>query len=457
MAVTDLDRVRRANTGAPPPPKRPSGLAHVVAVARRPIVWGSALLVAIAVAGWFLFGGEDTASGEPIVVAATRGDIEDTVTALGSLQPKDYVDVGAQVSGQLKTLAVKIGDTVTKGQFLAEIDSTVQAQKVQADRDSLNALQASLAEKVAQASLAHAQQARQAALLKIGATPKDTYQVAEAAAKSADAQVAGVKAQIAQAQAQLNGDSATLGYSKIYAPMAGTVVSITSLQGQTLNASQTAPVILRIGDLSTMTVWTQVSEADVPKLRAGMNAYFTTLGSPDRRWTGTLRQILPTPEVVNNVVLYTALFDVANPTGQLLPQMTAQVFFVSQSAKGAITVPVAALHYGHPDGAAGAHRSSGQHRQGQSQSGNAAQHRPAGNVAGQPRPAWVTVVKDDGSTETRRVRVGVSNRVSAEILSGLAEGERVVAGTRQADAPSRAGQQQRGGNRGGPGGGGRFP
>src|SRR5262249_18559497 len=147
-------------------------------------------------------------------------------------------------------------------------------------------------------------------------------------------------------QQTLKADTTTLGYSKIYAPMDGTVVSVTSLQGQTLNASQQAPIILRIGDLSTMSVWTQVSEADVPKLRIGMSAYFTTLGQPDIKWPGVLRQIQPTPTVVNNVVLYTAVFDVDNPKGTLLPQMTAQVFFVSEGAKNVITVPLAALHYG---------------------------------------------------------------------------------------------------------------
>ncbi len=446
MAIDDLARIRKARAGEATPPPVRRGLAARMGVAvRRPVVWGAIGLVALLAGAYWLFGGESSSGGEPIVVTVTRGDIEDTVTALGALQPKDYVDVGAQVSGQLKTLAVKVGDTVTKGQFLAEIDSTVQAQKVQADRDSLNALQASLVEKQAQANLAHAQQARQAALLKIGATPRDTYQVAEAAAKSADAQVAGVRAQIAQAQAQLNGDAATLGYSKIYAPMSGTVVSITSLQGQTLNASQTAPVILRIGDLSTMTVWTQVSEADVPKLRAGMPAYFTTLGTPNKRWTGTLRQILPTPEVVNNVVLYTALFDVENPTGQLLPQMTAQVFFVASSAKNVITVPVAAIHYGRPD-AAGGTRGQGQHR------GQGAGQR-APRDTNQPRPAWVTVVTDGGSTEVRRVHVGTSNRVTAEIVSGLSEGERVIAGTKQAEPENSGGNRQRGqGGRGGFGG-----
>jgi membrane fusion protein, macrolide-specific efflux system len=323
---------------------------------------------------------------------------------------------------------------------VAEIDSTVQAAKVQSGRDQLKGLQAQLSEKLAQATLTRAQLERQRGLLKIGGTSRDAFQIAEAAARSADAQVKALRAQIAQAQSTLNGDAATLGYSKIHAPIAGTVVSIAATPGQTLNASQTAPVIMRIADLSTMTVWTQVSEADVPKLSAGMDAYFTTLGSPNRRWEGKLAQILPTPTVVNNVVLYTALFDVANPNGRLMPQMTAQVFFLAGAARNVITVPVAALHYGGPDG---------------TRTGNRNKQRNRAQGERRNRPAWVTVVSESGAPARRNVRVGVTNRVSAEIVSGLAEGERVVAGTRQDESETARPQQNRGGR--GRGGMGRFP
>src|SRR6202000_3471907 len=157
------------------------------------------------------------------------------------------------------------------------------------------------------------------------------------------AQIAALKAQVNGASSLVGGDNIQLGYTKIYAPMAGTIASITASEGQTIIAIQQEPVLLRIADLTTMTVWTQVSEADVPKLHVGMDAYFTTLGEPDKRWTGKLTQIQPTPTTVNNVVLYTATFDVANPDNQLMTQMTAQVFFVTASAHDVVTVAVSAL------------------------------------------------------------------------------------------------------------------
>src|SRR4029077_544998 len=180
-------------------------------------------------------------------------------------------------------------------------------------------------------------------LMKDNATTQDALQTAEAALRSAQAQIKVLQAQIEQTQSTLRGDQANLSYTKIYAPMSGTVVAQSAKQGQTLNANQQAPLIVRIADLSTMTVQSQVSEADVSSLRPGMRVYFTTLGDGAKRWYGTLRQINPTPETVNSVVLYDALFDVGNRDGALMTQMTAQVFFVTAEAKNAVLVPVGAL------------------------------------------------------------------------------------------------------------------
>jgi membrane fusion protein, macrolide-specific efflux system len=398
--------------------------------------------------GYYWYTASSNAAGKPVVVAATRADVEDVVTAVGNLQPLTSVDVGAQVSGQLDTLHVQIGDDVQKGQLLAEIDSSVMAAKVDADNAQLQNYQAQLAEKQSSLALAQLQAERQARLMKDNATSQDALDTAAAAGKSAEAQVKSVQAQIQQSESSLKADKATLSYSKIYAPMAGTVSAIPAKQGQTLNANQSAPLILTISDLSTMTVFTQVSEADVAKLRLGMDAYFTTLGNANRRYTGKLRQILPTPTVTNNVVLYTGLFDVANPSKQLMTQMTAQVFFVRAAARDVVTVPVAALQF---TGGAGVARAGGGAGRGAGNQGaRAARNGAAGGNGGargsngpvaldteaglRPRPATVTVMKERGTRETRNVSVGVTDRVTAEIISGLAEGENVIVGSQTASA-----------------------
>jgi macrolide-specific efflux system membrane fusion protein len=143
----------------------------------------------------------------------------------------------------------------------------------------------------------------------------------------------------------------------------------------------------------------------VPKLKLGMTAYFSTLGRSDRRWYGMLRQVMPTPEIVNNVVLYNALFDVPNPDHDLLPQMSAQTFFLIGEAKQVPVVPMAALRP--------AERRA------------PAEARPAGGARrGEQR--YVVRVIEDGKPVERPVTVGVTNRLAAEIRSGVKAGEEVV-------------------------------
>ena len=376
---------------------------------------------------WRTWFGEDTAGAGLLTAVATRGNLEDTVTATGTLQPKEYVDVGTQVSGQVKKLYVDIGAIVKAKDLLAEIDPSVYQAKVDGDQAQLLNLGAQLADKQAQLVLAGLQSTRQQNLNRENATTADAVQSAEAAQHSAVAQVNAVKAQMQQTESTLRGDQANLGYTKIYAPIAGTVVSQAAKQGQTLNANQQAPIVMRIADLSTMTVEAQVSEADVSKLHVGMDVYFTTLGGSNRRFYGKLRQIPPTPTVVNNVVLYDALFEVENPNQALMTQMTAQVFFVAASAKDAVLVPLSALRPAATGGSAKrAPRAAGERKSGTGEraSGNDPRAQFANGAA------LVSVVGADGKPADRSVKVGVMNRVSAEIVSGLEAGEVVVIGTR---------------------------
>lgn len=391
------------------------------------ITLACALLAGGGYLAWRTWGAADDPVSDLLTAEATQGTIEDTVTATGTLQPKDYVDVGTQVSGQLKKLLVEIGATVKTGQLLAEIDPSVYQSKVDADQAQLLNQQALIDDKRAQLALATLELARQQNLAREQATSTEALQIAEATAKSARAQRDAVKAQRQQTESTLRGDQANLGYTKIYAPMAGTVVSQVAKQGQTLNANQQAPIIMRIADLTTMTVQAQVSEADVPKLRLGMAVYFTTLGGNNRRFYGKLRQIPPTPTVVNNVVLYDALFDVPNPEQLLMTQMTAQVFFIAASAKQAVLVPLTALRPVTTTAgkARGTHGASGIDQRALFASGK----------------AQVSVIDGDGKRVEREVQVGVMNRVTAQIIAGVEPGEKVVVGNKSvaASPPASAG------------------
>ncbi len=349
---------------------------------------GVLVLAAVAVWGYLKWTTPDTRQQVNTARAEVR-DVEVLVTATGRLQPRDFVDVGAQVSGQLERLLVEIGDQVEQGQLLAEIDPTLLESQVESNQAQLRNQQAVLREREAQYELSRLNYQRQERLQGASLTSEELVETARATMQQAQAQVDSIRAQIDQTQSSLRAAEANLNYTRIFAPMSGTVVSIEARRGQTLNAAQTTPTILTIADLSEMTVEAQVSEADIGRLELGMPVYFTTMGNRTQRWHGELRLIEPTPVVENNVVLYNALFEVPNDEGRLMTQMTTNVFFIADAARDAVTVPAAAVR---------------RDREG----------------------AYVEVISSDGSQRQVRVSTGVSDRVHTAIESGIDAGAQVV-------------------------------
>jgi len=468
----------------------------------------AALLVVAVGGGYYWYQASHQVSGDkPLVVTAAIGDVENAVASSGTLQPSNTVPVGAQVSGQLQKLHVQVGDQVEVGQLLGEIDARVQRNKVDSSRASIASAEAQITARREALVLAEANWERQQRLWSEQATSKQEYDSARNNLASAQASLTQQEQSIIQSKATLATDETLLEYTKIFAPIAGTVVSLPMKEGTTLNATQQSPIIMSIANLNTMTVETQISEADVGKVYTGMPVYFTTLGSGGRRWYSTLRQILPTPTATNNVVTYTGLFDVDNGDGALLSGMTTQVYFVTSSARNVLTIPLGAVTFADASPAAKGPGESGRRPQSSAGGGSngappsggpaAGGERPAredaalggatvtntsfpgearrrggaGAAAGAripaPRPGKVRVVAADGSISDREVMIGVTSRVTAEVMSGLSEGEQVVAGIAQAAAPAN-GQRNNGNNnfnqfnnnnfnRGGFPGGGNFP
>jgi len=338
-----------------------------------------------------------TASGEETpTTAITLGSIEDIVTAQGKLEPKDYVDVGAQVSGQIKVLHTDIGSTVKKGDLIAEIDPLVYQSRVAGDAAQLKTLAGQKAEIEATIKQAQQKLARNQTLIASNAISRETVEDSQTDLDVANAKLKSIKAQIEEAQSTLEGDQVNLSYTKIYAPMDGTVVDRAIKEGQTINASQTAPVIVQVANLDIMTVRAQVAEADVSRLRNDMAVYFTTLGASARRWNGQIRQILPTPETVNDVVLYNVLIDVDNSDHSLMTGMTTQNFFIVAKADNVAVIPVTALG-----------------------KRVAAQDNDTGT-------AYEVSAVRGGKIETTVIHIGLMDRKTAEVKSGLIEGDRVV-------------------------------
>lgn len=347
-----------------------------------------------------------------ITATVERGDIENAVLATGVLEGIRQVDVGAQVSGQLRSLKVKLGDKVSKGQWLAEIDPLVlrnTLRQAQVDEEKLQAERRSTLARVNQTRRVYE---RYQALQDDESISRQDFENAESEYQVQQATLNSLDAQIKSAQVQIDTAKVNLDYTRISAPIDGDVVGIVTQQGQTVIAQQLAPVILKLADLDTMTVKAQVSEADVIHITPGQPVYFTILGE-DRRYYATLRGTEPAPQNYlessdrsggaapkqNTAVFYNALFEVPNPDHRLRIAMTAQVRIVLATAGAVLTVPVAALGPGEGEG----------------------------------RFA-VRVLDDKGFAQVRQVQAGINNNVRVEIKQGLAEGDRVVIGEPIGDA-----------------------
>lgn len=358
-------------------------------------------LTAVAV-GYFWLSKPTKPSYQTVTIG--YADIAEKVVSSGVLQPSLKVDVGAQVSGQLKKLHVQLGQTVKKGDLLATIDPSI------AKNDLLN-LEAALEQQAAQRDAKHIdlEQAerelvRQNTMLKSEATAKLDAEQADSAVRKTKADMRTLAAQIRQTQIGVDTARTKLGYTQIIAPVDGDVVNITTQEGQTVIAVQQVPIIMTIAKLDTMTVKAQVSEADVVSLHAGQVVYFTTLGQSEERHFGKLRTIQPTPENVNGAILYNALFDVPNQKRDLWTNMTVQVSFVLKEAKHVLTVPVIAL----------------------------------GEKDKESRYAVKVLNKDDTVT-TRKVSVLLNDHINAQIKEGLAAGDRVITGDKAKSDKSESG------------------
>jgi membrane fusion protein, macrolide-specific efflux system len=340
------------------------------------------------------------ASAAPVkvnTVTVYRGDIEQTVDAAGKLQLHKWADTYAQIGGQVKEVLVAIGDTVKADQDLIEITAIQQPGKVESNRAQMARLQADLADQRGQLDFARLQFKRQTQLKAQNATRDEALESARMNASSASARVDAITAQIHELEATLKIDEEARAQTHVRAPISGTVVSLAARTGQMLAAAQPAAPLLRIADLSELTVAARVAENDVTRLRPGMAATFTTPGYPGKHWSGRLRQIVPIPAdgtgEQGQQAFYIVLFEVQNADHKLMSGMSAQVQFLVAQARDALLLPVKGL--GAPD-------SDGLYK--------------------------VNVLDADQHVGTRKVKVGLCNAQQAQILSGLAEGDKVLLG-----------------------------
>jgi macrolide-specific efflux system membrane fusion protein len=352
--------------------------------------------------------------------AAARGDLEINVLATGTIEAAKLVSVGARATGEVKHLYVALGDKVKKGDAIAEIDSKEQDNELLKASAALQSAKADLSARKATLKQDELTVARLRALVAIDAGSRSELEVAEAALDGARAGVTVSESAIVQATLAEDTARVNVGYAHVVAPMDGTVVAIVTEQGQTVNAVQISPTIIKLARLDTMTIKAQISEADVPRVKVGMPVYFTLLGDPDTRFDTTLRAVEPGPTTLAGetggattsssaatAIYYNGIFDAPNPQGKLRIAMTAQATIVLDKVKDALLIPSAALGAKAKDG------------------------RYTVRVVSEAAASAGAGVPAD-----RSVRIGLNNRVQAQVLDGLKAGERVV--TSEAPAPGGA-------------------
>jgi HlyD family secretion protein len=410
------------------------------AILRRKLTWAIALALLVALGLWRCSKG-DEAAPKYLTESVARGDVVSRVSASGSLSAVVTVEVGSQVSGRIQALYADFNSVVKKGQRIAKIDPALFEAAVAQAAANVTAARGNLARLEAQADEADRQARRAAQLFETRIIAENDRDASASAAVAARAAVQQGRGQLAQSQAALHQAETNLRYTDILAPTDGIVISRAVNVGQTVAASLSAPVIFTIAqDLRAMEVHTNIAESDIGRLRAGMEATFTVDAYPTERFRGRIREIRNAPQVVQNVVTYDAVIDVANPDLKLKPGMTATVNVVSERREGVLRVPNAALRFRPDPRATGATGASGS----RAAATPAARPTAGRDGAADRDPASRTVfVLEKGETVRREVKVGLSDGGFTEISGGeLREGDLVVTGI----------EGQSGGGSGRPGG-----
>lgn len=375
-----------------------------------------AFAILLVILGVYKFNASRNKPDNIITTTVRQGNIENVIAATGKMDAIERVNVGAQVSGQLKKLYIRTGDNVHKGELIAEIDDQPQRSDLRNAEAALSVAKADLETKQATLVRQEAQFKRLQQMLKMNLVSRQDFDTGAEAWRIARAEQTAQQARVIQAQIEVDKKQLDLSYTRIMAPMDGTVIAIITKQGQTVNAAQSAPTIAKLAQLATMTIKVQISEADINNIRPGQQAWFTTFSDPDKRYNATLRSIELAPDTVmkddallnnsesnptsatNAAVYYNALLDVPNPDNSLRIAMTAQVNLLRDSANNALLIPVQARKKD-ADG-----------------------------------KSYVEVADENQQPVKRYITTGISDNVDIQVLSGLQVGEKVILAAQAAGA-----------------------
>ncbi len=382
-------------------------------------LWGGAALALLIVV--ILFNLIFSGNGKDIsykTAEAKRGDLILNVTATGTLQPVSQVDVGSELSGTLATVEVDFNDTVEKDQVLARLDTTALESRIAEGRASLQQAEAKVKEARATEQETKVKATRCKELAKRKMCSANDVDIAEAAHARAVAAVASAKAQVALAQAALDGYETNLKKATIRSPIKGIVLDRKVEPGQTVAASLQTPVLFTLAeDLTKMELNVAIDEADIGRIEKGMKAQFSVDAYPDRRFDATITQIRHAPQTVDGVVTYETVLAVENPEQLLLPGMTATADILTRHLQNVLLIPNAAFRYSPPVTAkasqSGGSLFSRMFRPPRMPRGGNGDNKVEENT--HERKVWVL---RDGKSEAVNITVGASDGIHTEVTSG---------------------------------------
>ena len=370
------------------------------------------ILLILGVGGYFVYDKFFNIKDEKvefITKKAKKGSFSKKVDATGEIFATELIDVGAQVSGQIKKLYVKLGDQVKKGDMIASIDSSTQQNNIDNKEAQLAIYKAQLESAKVALNIAKTQFDRENALFSKNATSKQEFESAKNTYSANSAKIKELEAQIKQTNIELSTAKINLGYTKITAPRDGTVVSVQVEEGQTVNANQTTPTIVNIADLSHVKMKMQIAEGDITKIKVGTPVEYSILSEPTKKFQTTVSSIDPglttlsdgsygssssskssysSSSSSSSAVYYYAQSIVDNKDGILRIGMTTQNELLIANVEGAIIVPSI-------------------------------------GIKKDENGTFVYVLKDGKAVKTA-VKTGIKDNLDTQIISGINEGDEII-------------------------------
>lgn len=361
---------------------------------------------AIAVAAWLLSGNKKDEQVSFVTEEVAPANIQNSITATGSVEPVDTVAVGTQVSGIIDKIYVDFNSTVKKGQVLAVLDTKNLTSTLNSAKANLQSAQANLQSANAALGYQRANYNRYKALYQKGLISANDFESARLSYRQAEEQVAMMKESVVAAQESVRTAQTNLGYATIVSPIDGTIINKYVAEGQTVAASFSTPELFGVArDLKKMQVLADVDEADIGDVRPGESVTFTVDAYPDDTFQGTVQQVRLGGSTSNNVVTYKVVISTSNADLKLKPGMTANVTIYTQQKSGVLSVPTKALRF-----------------------------TPAKETVGKMKIKDISNAKnkvwtiEGNNIVAHQVNIGMSDGTHTQIVSGVKQGQKVITG-----------------------------